>query len=138
MTEVSETDLPFSGQMYAQVETFGTSDSPDDPRGNSDSELLTSKMTDPGVNLVTSATAEDVLVHKVILDIDFPATLIPSSTPGHFHLYIDCPIPKDKYIAMVKAMAAAGVVQEGYAGAAERRGYTGVRLPWVKKEASNE
>jgi hypothetical protein len=37
---------------------------------------------------------------------------------------------------MVKAMAAAGVVQEGYAGAAERRGYTGVRLPWVKKEGT--
>ena len=134
---VSETrELPLTGQMYAQVERFGTSDSPDDPVGNSDSELLTSKLDDPGVNLITSATADDVLIHKVVLDIDFPAKLIPSSTPGHFHLYVDCPIPKDKYIAMVNAMAAAGLVQEGYAGAAERRGYTGVRLPWIKKEKS--
>jgi hypothetical protein len=126
--------LPFDGQMYAQVETFGTSDSPDDPIGNSGSETLTTNLDDPGVNLITSATAENVLMQKPILDIDYPAWLIPSTRPGHFHLYIDRAIPKDKYLAMVTAMAEAGLVEEGYAGAAERRGYTGVRLPWIKKE----
>jgi hypothetical protein len=131
---VEDHTLPFDGQMYAQVETFGTSDSPDDPRGNSGSETLTTNLNDPGVNLITSATAENVLMQKPILDIDFPAWLIPSSRPGHFHLYIDRAIPKDKYLAMVTAMAEAGLVEEGYAGAAERRGYTGVRLPWIKKE----
>jgi hypothetical protein len=130
--------LPFDGQMYAQVETFGTSDSPDDPRGNSGSETLTADLSDPGVNLITSATADNVLLQKPILDIDFPAWLLPSTTPGHFHLYIDHAVPKDKYMAMVKAMAEAGIVQEGYAGAAERRGYTGVRLPWVKKEKAKK
>ena len=29
-------------------------------------------------------------LHTFVVDIDLPATLVPSSTPGHSHLYIDC------------------------------------------------
>ena len=33
--------------------------------------------------------------HYPVLDLDLPAVLVPSSTPGHSHLYIDLPIPDD-------------------------------------------
>ena len=36
-------------------------------------------------------------MHRPILDIDLPAALIPSSTPGHYHLYIDKPMEWDRY-----------------------------------------
>lgn len=68
-----------------------------------------------------------------VIDLDLPCRLIPSSTEGHFHLYIDRAIPRDKYLAMLKAMADAGVVEKFYAEAAEMRGATFVRPPWVKK-----
>lgn len=71
--------------------------------------------------------------HKVILDIDFGAQLIPSSTPGHFHLYLDKEVSWDKYIKLLKALAAAGIIETGYAGASINRGYSAVRLPWVEK-----
>lgn len=77
---------------------------------------------------------EDESIHRPILDIDFPAALIPSTTPGHFHLYLDKPMGWSKYSALLGALATAGIVEQGYAGASLEREYTSVRLPWVKKE----
>ena len=34
---------------------------------------------------------------------------------------------------MLEAMAAAGIVQHGYVNASKKRGFTALRLPWVKK-----
>lgn len=75
-------------------------------------------------------------MHKVVLDIDHDSELIPSSTPGHFHLYIDREIPRDKYFALLAAMVDAGLIEDGYVEAAKRRGFTCVRLPWIKKEVT--
>lgn len=72
--------------------------------------------------------------HKPVLDIDFPAQLIPSSTEGHFHLYLDKELPWDKYQRLLTALAEAGVIEVGYANASIARGYTSVRLPWVSKD----
>lgn len=71
--------------------------------------------------------------HYPVIDIDFPIKAIPSSTPGHFHLYIDMPIPWEKYMTILEAMADAGIVQPGYVAASIRRGHTDVRLPWCAK-----
>lgn len=73
-------------------------------------------------------------LHKVVLDIDFPAQLIPSSTPGHFHLLIDVEMAWGNYADMLEAMRDAGILEEGYVSASIARGFTAVRLPWVKKE----
>jgi len=75
-------------------------------------------------------------VHRPVLDLDFPAQLVPSSTPGHFHLYLDLEVPHAKYMTLLGALADAGVIEPGYCGASQERGYTAVRLPWVKKEAA--
>lgn len=86
-------------------------------------------------NLISSEGTlfEEDEFHYPVIDLDIPCRLIPSSTPGHFHLYIDHPVPQDKYLAMIQAMADAGVVQQFYAEAAKLRGATFVRPEWVKK-----
>ena len=35
---------------------------------------------------------------------------------------------------ILEALRAAGIVEPGYVGASEARGYTAIRLPWVKRE----
>lgn len=74
--------------------------------------------------------------HRPVLDIDFPVQVIPSSTPGHFHLYIDKAMSWSKYERLLNALSAAGIIEEGYASVSKERGYTSVRLPWVKKKAA--
>lgn len=71
--------------------------------------------------------------HAVLLDLDVPAFLVPSSTPGHSHLYIDVTIGQEQYFSLLKALADAGVIEPGYAGASIEKGATFLRLPWVKK-----
>lgn len=73
-------------------------------------------------------------VHKPVIDIDIPVRLIPSTTPGHSHLYIDHPISWDIYENLLIALTQAGVVEEGYLRAAMQRGETFVRLPWIRKK----
>lgn len=89
-------------------------------------------------NIVSSNSTEHTGKHMVVLDIDHLAYLVKSSTPGHFHLYIDVPdgIEWGKYLTMLHAMASAGVIEPGYANAAEARGFSAVRLPWIKKETN--
>lgn len=73
--------------------------------------------------------------HAVVLDIDHESWLVKSTTPGHYHLYIDVPGGIDwmKYGTMLLAMADAGVLEPGYVNASIERGHTAARLPWVKK-----
>lgn len=72
--------------------------------------------------------------HRPVLDLDFECQLVPSSTPGHFHLYLDgLALPWWKYDALLKALADAGVIQHGYYTASRHRRATMVRLPGVSK-----
>lgn len=68
-------------------------------------------------------------LHLPVIDLDLPCKLVPSGTPGHFHLYIDKAIPFALYRKMLDAMAEAGVVQWGFADATRERGYGSVRHP---------
>lgn len=74
-----------------------------------------------------------VTEHAPVLDIDFPAAVYPSTTPGKFHLWLDKRVPHDKYMALLDALADAGIIEPGYADVSKKRGYTAVRLPWVEK-----
>lgn len=71
--------------------------------------------------------------HRPVLDLDLSAKLLPSSTPGHFHLFIDSPMQWDVYVNLLEALAEAGIVEPGYVKASIERGHTAVRLPWVRK-----
>lgn len=85
-------------------------------------------------NISTSLREDLQGFHALLLDLDIPAWLIPSSTEGHSHLYVDARIPEESYFQLLDALANAGVIQRGYAEASKRRGGTALRLPWIKKE----
>jgi hypothetical protein len=84
-------------------------------------------------NILTSDVAGKPGMHKLALDIDLPARLLPTTTPGHWHLYIDHEMPWDAYVRILDALAEAGVIEKGYARASKIRGYTSVRPPWLAK-----
>jgi hypothetical protein len=94
----------------------------------------TTKLMAPDAEVVTSEIVSGKGKHTIMLDIDVPATLVPSTTPGHSHLYIDVPVEWDKYQALLDALVVAGVLEPGYVSAAKGRGCTALRLPWVKKK----
>lgn len=68
-------------------------------------------------------------MHAPVLDIDFPAELHPSSTPGHFHLYLDKEMDWAAYAKLMAALAEAGIVQPGIHTSTLRRGASFLRLP---------
>lgn len=72
-------------------------------------------------------------MHNIILDIDYEAQLVPSSTPGHYHLFLDKVMPWPTYEKLLKALAEAGIIQWGFYEGAVKRKATSVRLPWIKK-----
>lgn len=71
--------------------------------------------------------------HKVVLDIDHPVKALSSSTKGHSHLFIDKEISWRDYKRIMKAFVKAGIVEPGFMRASVARGWTAVRVPWVKK-----
>lgn len=85
--------------------------------------------------VVSSQILSQPKFHAPVLDIDIPHELVPSSTPGHSHLYLDIPMTWRQYKRLLKALARAGVVEKGYVEASIRRKHTAVRVPWLKKEA---
>ena len=72
-------------------------------------------------------------MHIPVIDIDVPVEVVESTTPGHFHLYIDHPVEPEKYMALLTAMADCGIVEEGYVRASYAKGFSAVRVPWLAK-----
>ncbi len=90
----------------------------------------------PPINEATGFSSETSTlpgVHKVVLDIDMEAVLIPSSRRGHYHLVIDKYMPQEKYFSFLKVMAEYGIIEKGYAEHSIRRGASWIRAPWFKK-----
>lgn len=108
----------------------GGSDDPAQPttplrRINGDESLDTA-------NLVASLDLLDE--HRPVLDIDFDARLIPSSTPGHYHLYLDgIALSWPAYLEVLEVLAKHGIIQQGYLKHSKERRMTVVRRPHVKK-----
>jgi hypothetical protein len=121
-------DLPLTHQMYAVA----------DFKDYETERSLTAELSD-ATNVITSVIRPaaflpfDQPLHNVVLDLDLSATLLPSSTPGHFHLFIERPMTWETYLNLIDAMVAAGLVEPGYRDASATRGHTAVRLPWIKK-----
>lgn len=72
-------------------------------------------------------------IHYPLLDLDLSAQLIPSSSPDHFHLYIDHPLAWTKYRTLLSTLGEIGLLGDGFVSASLLRGYSSLRLPWVKK-----
>lgn len=82
-------------------------------------------------NLVSSEVEPDK--HLPVIDMDFPIRAIPSSTEGHFHLYIDQELTWAQYRAFLDGMFAAGLIQKGWYESAMRDKRSYVRLPHISK-----
>ena len=79
-------------------------------------------------NLISSKTVTGA--HRPVLDIDFPARLLPSKTPGHFHLYLDgLLLAPYAYGKLLKALREANVIQPGFHKQFTEGGQTQVRIP---------
>lgn len=87
-------------------------------------------------NLISSRTTDGR--HMPIIDLDFDFRLVPSSTPGHYHLFFDKPIPRRKFVVLMLALWYSGVVELGFAVWSLRRMGNFVRLPGVTKQPGRE
>ena len=85
-------------------------------------------------NLVGSSGADGL--HHPVVDLDVPAFLVPSSTPGHSHLYINVAVPWEGYLKLLDVLAELGIVEPAYVSHSKEQGQTLVRVPWVRKAAS--
>jgi hypothetical protein len=72
-------------------------------------------------------------LHHIAVDVDVPAWLVPSSTPGHAHLYVPLKVTEGAYFDWLDASAEIGLLEPGYVSACKSRGMTSVRAPWVVK-----
>jgi hypothetical protein len=78
-------------------------------------------------NLITSLTEDGR--HAPVLDLDFGASLVPSTTEGHWHLYLDKTMTWRQYRRLLKALGRAGVLERGFVKFSLRRKFSAVRKP---------
>lgn len=76
--------------------------------------------------------------HAPVLDIDFPAELIPSSSPGHFHLYLHRKMTWEKYVKLLDALHEAGIIDYEYHRMSIKRKSTMVLLPGIDRRKATE
>lgn len=87
-----------------------------------------------GTAHAVTSVLNDHDIHRPVLDIDFPVHVIPSSTPGHFHLYLDKTYSSDNYFALLQDLAKHRIIEKGFANSSAARGFSAVRLPWISKD----
>lgn len=80
-----------------------------------------------------SAGFGDYGKHKPVLDLDMDVLVVPSTTRGHHHLYIDYLMPWHDYSLLLKVLAHVGILQNGYMHASEARRESWLRTPWTRK-----
>lgn len=88
-------------------------------------------------NMVSSDIQGTEKLHAPVLDLDFPAFLIESSTAGHYHLYLDKPVTWYRYKRLLRAMYKAGLINKGWYKTSKRRKATFLRLPEVQKSSAD-
>jgi len=80
--------------------------------------------------------AGDKTEHRVLLDLDSgSARLIPSSTPGHFHLVLSNPVTWVDYLELLRLLVRMGIIEPGFAELTEARGQAFLRMPGERKES---
>lgn len=79
-------------------------------------------------NLVGSDV--DDLWHMPVVDIDgIPVSVVPSTTPGNCHLYIDKKVTWGQYKNLLVALYECGIIEPGYLSASMAHEKTFVRKP---------
>lgn len=83
-------------------------------------------------NLVSSLIKDGI--HAPAIDLDFPAYLVPSTTAGHFHLYIEKEMRWKDYKKLLDTLLEVGLINRGWYDISVKFEQTYLRLPHVKKE----
>lgn len=83
-------------------------------------------------NLISSLTTAGT--HRPILDLDFPHRYVPSSTPGHGHLYLDIDLPRWRWTILMLGLRIGGVIEYGFMVWSIRRGANFVRREGLIKK----
>lgn len=91
---------------------------------------------DKDYNLVTSKINQEGDLHAPCIDIDAPVMVIPSATPGHYHLYIDKQISWNDYQLLLHTLSSVGIVEEGYVKASVTNGFSSLRTPGTYKDTT--
>lgn len=117
------------GRQYRYQESLDTKG--DSGTFDEDDNRWAESSSKEDANLISSYCKDGM--HRPVLDFDVPARLIPSSTPGHSHLYIDKPMTWEQYEHLLIVMVDAGILEPGYVGASINHSASHVRPPWVKK-----
>lgn len=138
--------LPFRENRLFRVKRWsGDSTAPDtgtsyeETDSLDEADIVTSVVREPSITLDDLlkkgyVSVSDQPMHMPVLDIDIPAALVDSTTPGRHHLYIDAQMSWETYVRLLDVMAEAGILEIGYVKASIERGFTAVRLPWVRKD----
>lgn len=87
-------------------------------------------------NVVSSRLGDDealLRAHMPIVDLDYPHEYVPSSTPGHAHLYLNVEIGRARWICLMLGLWIGGVVSRNYMLWSFRRMANYARQPWVSK-----
>lgn len=92
-------------------------------------ELSSSDRKD--ANLV--ASLRDDGTHAPAFDLDRRAVLIPTTTPGNHHMYIDEVLSWRQYRALLRGFYKSGLLDPSVYWRSLYRGSTYVRPPWVRK-----
>lgn len=64
----------------------------------------------------------------------FPGRAVPSSTDGHYHLFVDHEMEWQDYSKLLDVLVFEGVIQAKYASASKERQATFVRKPGIYKK----
>jgi hypothetical protein len=91
-------------------------------------------------NLITSLAEGEQpgpgSIHYPCIDIDYGAKLVPTQTPGHYHLYLNLPVTWEDYVELLEVLEKCKFIEPGYVAGSKARGYTTVRPPldWVNEK----
>lgn len=127
------TTAPFRFTYYAPAcdPSNAASKAPKSSEAGYASTLLPATPEHPA-NVVSSLCSDGR--HRPALDIDVPCRVVPSSTPGHVHLYFDeTALTWEQYVRLLTALGDAGILEQGYVRASIERGQSVLRLPGVSK-----
>ena len=107
----ADIDVPFQGQQFDRSERR--------------------RVPEAEANLVSSLCESGR--HAPTIDLDLPARLVESSTPGHHHLYVDVELSWPRYLILLLGFTLSGLMGPSYFTHSLRRRMTMVRKPGVRK-----
>jgi hypothetical protein len=76
---------------------------------------------------------DEELLAEATFRLRCPATLVPSSTEEHCHLYLETEIGWQAYLRLMRVMADADLLEPGWVDMSERRKMAMLRRPGIKK-----